>query len=1049
MKRYRLGAFSCVMLSAVMLLAPLGGAARGASAGDILKATGVTGGLVVHVGCGDGKLTAALAASDALLVHGLDRVAGNVATAREHLRSQKLPGKATVELWRGEHLPYVSNTVNLVVVEDSGKVSTAEVMRVLCPNGVAYINGRKTVKPRPDQIDDWTHYMHAADGNAVADDTVAGPPRRIQWRAGPVFGRHHDKLASLSTMVSSGGRLFCIIDEGPTSLLHFPPKWRLVARDAFNGKLLWTKPIATWADHMRAFRAGPAQLPRRLVATGGRVYVTLGLHAPVTALDAATGKVIKTYAGTAGTDEILVHDGLLLVVIVHAGQGRADATAERRGKPAGAGGKAVWAVHAESGTVAWKKTGPETADLQPMTLAAAGQRVCYQAGQAVVCVDLKTGREIWRHDRQTAAKAPKPTARRKRRPKPGSTAGGHYAPTLVMNASTGVVLSAHGGKVTALSLDKGKALWTAPCPVDFRAPADLFVINGLVYPGLFSTKGRNARTGQVENVALDNINTLITPGHHPRCHRNMATTNYIITDKHGMEFIDLAGKRHSRNVWVRGGCQFGMLPCNGLVYMPPNACCCYQGAMLHGLYAFAPAGRTTRETASGRLEKGPAYGKISNLKSQISDPNSQISDDDWPTFRGDALRSGAAGTAVPAGLKTLWQAKVGGKLRPPVIAAGKVLVPSENAGTVTCLDAADGRALWTFHAAGRIDSPPTIWRGRVLFGSADGHVYCVALADGKLARRFRAAPRDLRVVVDDQLESVWPVPGSVLVLDGVAYFAAGRSTYLDGGITLYGLDAATGEKRHETRHAVDHDKDGASTFAMAGTVGDVLTADGKWIYLKDIKFDRKLVRQKSRGRHLYADSGLTDDQWFYRSFWKLGYGGLDKPIRLPWSYRKYNMTVPFGQLLVFDEKSTWGLQTKFPSGIKGYKPGFWAVKLFRTPNTPFDPGKASGSDVNDKPGWPPPIKYAWETDLPFQARAMVMDRRSVFVAGWPDVVRAKDPYAAVEGRAGGLLWVFSRDGKKRAEHALASSPVFDGMAAAGGRLYVAMKNGSVACLGAR
>jgi len=1048
MKPCRSNAFGGVAIAAV-LCAPLGQAARGASAADILQAASTTGGLVVHVGCGDGKLTAALAANDALLVHGLDRAAGHVAKARQYLRSRKLAGRATVELWTGAHLPYVSNTVNLVVAEDLGRIPPAEVMRVLRPGGVAIVDGQKAVKPRPDRIDEWTHYMHAADGNAVAEDTVVGPPRRIQWRAGPVFGRHHDKLASVSAMVSSGGRLFCILDEGPTSLLHFPPKWRLVARDAFNGKLLWKKTVTTWADHMRAFRSGPPQLPRRLVATGGRVYVTLGLRAPVTALDAATGKVVRTYAGTADTDEILVHNGFLLAVIAPPGRGQPDAAAERRGRPAGAGGRGVWALRADTGAVAWKKAGPDMTALHPMTLAAAGQRACYQVGQTVVCVDLKTGREIWRHGGKVAAKAPKPTAKGRRRPRPGRTAGGHYAPTLVMSERTGVVLSAHANKVTALSLDKGKALWTAPCPVDFRAPADLFVINGLVYPGLFSTKGRNARTGKVENVALDNINTLVTPGHHPRCHRNMATTNYIITDKHGMEFIDLAGKRHSRNVWVRGGCQFGMLPANGLVTMPPNACCCYQGAMLHGLYAFAPEskGEGPKLKETERLEKGPAYaakmgtGTSAALRSQS--PSS------WPTFRSDAFRSGAARTEVPAGLKTLWQAKVGGKLRPPVIAAGKVLVPAENAGTVTCLDAADGRALWTFHAAGRIDSPPTIWRGRALFGSADGHVYCVRLADGKLAWRFRAAPRDLRVVVDDHLESVWPVPGSVLVLDGVAYFAAGRSTYLDGGIHLYALDADTGEKRHQTRYAVDHDKDGASTFAMAGTTCDVLTTDGTWIYLKDIKFDRKLVRRQDRGRHLYADSGLTDDQWFYRSFWKLGWGGLDEPIKLPWSYRKYNMTVPFGQLLVFDDKFAWGLQTKFPSGIKGYKPGFWGVKLFRTPNTPFDPGKASGSDVNNKANWPPPIKYAWQTDLPFQARAMVMDRRSVFVAGWPDVVRAKDPYAAVEGRAGGVLWVFSRDGKNLAEHALASSPVFDGMAAAGGRLYVAMKNGSVACLGAR
>jgi outer membrane protein assembly factor BamB len=44
-----------------------------------------------------------------------------------------------------------------------------------------------------------------------------------------------------------------------------------------------------------------------------------------------------------------------------------------------------------------------------------------------------------------------------------------------------------------------------------------------------------------------------------------------------------------------------------------------------------------------------------------------------------------------------------------------------------------------------------------------------------------------------QLESAWPVHGGVLVQNGTAYFAAGRSSQLDGGIYLYGVDAATGE----------------------------------------------------------------------------------------------------------------------------------------------------------------------------------------------------------------------------------------------------------------
>ena len=38
----------------------------------ILDITNIRGGLIVHIGCGDGKLTAALYADDCCLVHGLD-----------------------------------------------------------------------------------------------------------------------------------------------------------------------------------------------------------------------------------------------------------------------------------------------------------------------------------------------------------------------------------------------------------------------------------------------------------------------------------------------------------------------------------------------------------------------------------------------------------------------------------------------------------------------------------------------------------------------------------------------------------------------------------------------------------------------------------------------------------------------------------------------------------------------------------------------------------------------------------------------------------------
>ena len=53
--------------------------------------------------------------------------------------------------------------VNLLVAENLGGVPMAEVMRVLAPEGIAYIKSggewKTTTKPRPKDIDDWTHYL--------------------------------------------------------------------------------------------------------------------------------------------------------------------------------------------------------------------------------------------------------------------------------------------------------------------------------------------------------------------------------------------------------------------------------------------------------------------------------------------------------------------------------------------------------------------------------------------------------------------------------------------------------------------------------------------------------------------------------------------------------------------------------------------------------------------------------------------------------------------------------------------------------------------------
>ena len=186
MKNTKIISIALVCFLPMLLVFPVAEAsdmAQEQKAKHILDTTDVKGGLIVHVGCGDGRLTAALCANESYLVHGLDVDAVKVKQARKHIKSHPpeagklgLEGSVSVDTFDGKKLPYIDNLVNLVVAEDLDDVPMAEVMRVLAPKGVAYVQRDgmwiKTVKPWPDEIDEWTHFLHGPDGNAVAQDEM-------------------------------------------------------------------------------------------------------------------------------------------------------------------------------------------------------------------------------------------------------------------------------------------------------------------------------------------------------------------------------------------------------------------------------------------------------------------------------------------------------------------------------------------------------------------------------------------------------------------------------------------------------------------------------------------------------------------------------------------------------------------------------------------------------------------------------------------------------------------------------------------------------------
>jgi outer membrane protein assembly factor BamB len=1060
---------------------------------EILDASGIRGGLVVHLGCGDGKLTAALRAGDGYLVHGLDRNARSVEMGREHIKSLGLYGKVSVELWRGEGLPYIDNLVNLVVADEPVGAGMDEVLRVLAPNGVAYLKAgekwTRTVKGRPDEIDEWTHYLHDATGNAVGRDLVVGPPRRLQWVGSPRWSRHHDHMASMSALVSAGGRIFYIFDEGPTASIRLPSKWSLIARDGFNGTVLWKRPIAAWNTQIWPLKSGPAQLPRRLVAVEDKVYVTLGLDAPLTALDAATGQTVRTYKETANTEEIVASEGVLFLLVTDSASkwpqfrqkhsyvwdnsGRANREwawdeVKRR----------IMAVRAETGSVLWQK---EYA-VAPLTLAADARAVYFHDGQKALSLDRGTGEELWSSE---------PVSRR-------TSIVSSFGPTLVVYKD--VVLFSGGDRLmTALSAESGKTLWSAKHPRSgHQSPEDLLVVNDLVWSGAIANggdsgvfTGRDLHSGQVETEFPPDVDTY---WFHHRCYRSKATDRYLLPSRTGIEFIDFRSKHWITNHWVRGGCIYGIMPCNGLVYAPPHSCACYIESKLYGFCALAPEGEGVMVAGEqeDRLECGPAYGE------GIAARPGPGAADEWPTYRHDAARSGFTKASVAARLEPAWQTDLPGELTGVVVAEGRLLVASAGTHTVYALDSDSGKSLWSYTAGGRVDSPPTVYEGRVLFGSADGHVYCVSASEGRLIWRFRAAPQDRRLVAFEQVESVWPVHGSVLVQDGAAYCIAGRSMFLDGGLRLLRLDAKTGRMLSE-KALDDRDPETGENLQvhvkglnMPVALADILSSDGRRLYMRSQCFDlegnrrqiapQQATDQQNEGAHLFCTIGFLDDSWFHRSYWMFGttatggYGGWFRAGRL----------VPSGRLLVADESCVYGygrrpeylcnasvLEYHLYSAEKNID-GALIDKVTKATSQINAKSKKRNADASDwelRQGFAreqlSAALFRWSTPEPaLQARAMVMANKTLFVAGPPDVVdeqasfyrpdepaiaaKLKEQAAALIGQRGGLLWaVAAENGKKLAEYRLDSVPVWDGMAAANGRLYVSMKNGGILCMKGR
>jgi outer membrane protein assembly factor BamB len=843
----------------------------------LIELSGRKAGICSMPRCTDGQLAVEVAQHSKLLVHAMSEKPVEVAAARKAADEAGLLNRMVyVEEGGVSKNPLADWCADLLVIHDAsdadlGSIAQKEVRRVLSPyRGVAVVGraralgagltrarletwlkglavpGGKIVEddfglwavatmPPLAGGDDWTHYAHGPDQNRLSEDAALKWPYLIQWTAKPYYDGKFD------IAVAAGGRLFRA--NVTLAVDNSKPTDGLIARSAYNGHVLWKRKMA---DDFGTFGS-------LLVATPDAVYVKDGNG--VLCLDAETGAERKRFSLSRDPQIecrwLMLQDGVLVAVL---GQ-RPHLPSLRRlpdsltDSTEGVGdtkdygnvphhfavqqnwfqnydrGRELVAQDALSGRELWRLPVP---GIDPAKTAIAARRLFFYADRSYAsCLDLKTGKAIWKTDAPIAK----------------NPLGTGWSFTFMITERVGalaspdvyVINSYKDGHYQAFAAKDGKTLWggghgrtTQMYPWD-----EMYKLGKMAYPILLDDKILD-RDGTLFDPLSGKRTGDKLPISYQGCGSFCVSTHAV----HGMCGTvydrDAKARIQASDNFMKAACLSGVICADGLLFSGHGNCSGCMEWIGHIAFRSADGAMANEARAADHLLLGkPA--------ASAPLPSAPL---DWPTYRADNTRSGSSTAAVPGTARLLWtwtpnppsnyEAEVYAGLETQstqAVCVGDRVFFGTAAGFLRCLDRKTGRESWNCPTAGRIISAPTFWQGKLYAGSGDGCVYCLSAADGSLLWRYRVAPVPRRIMVYGHLMSDWPINANVLVQPSAAAGQSGAVVYASagligdtGGSLLCALGARTGEPRWETLFA-DHSE------TVPSATGQMAWYDGKlWLH---------------------------------------------------------------------------------------------------------------------------------------------------------------------------------------------------------------------------
>jgi outer membrane protein assembly factor BamB len=990
-------------------------ATRHVQADEVVSFARAEYGLFVCLGTTDGTIEATLAENGRRLVHGLTLDTNSRDTARRLLATKRLSGLASVEAVSDLiRLPYADRIVNVLIADLDGlgrqAPSDAEMKRVLAPTGrlVVRRGGKWTefVQPMPPEMDSWTHWDHDPGGNPVSTDRLVGPTTSLRWQAGPLRGMH-DAIAGLR--LHQGRIVYSSSDEDLGTNRGHDGDRMLYCRDAFNGLLLWKRPVVGLRNRF-AF-----------VAEKGDVYTIVEEGGPVEALDIHTGETrmkftdgtripsseerLKQWRRSAGGLELPLSASHL---ILRRFEDKLLQAFERDVDVFDAGsGKRMW--HFRDGDdrfILWCIVG------DGKVFAVVSRRPLFPTRgspsflvDSIVALDAANGKVLWRQ-RELADRGLFRMA----------YVDGHLILPSFPTAD-GKIKGGYNNNyaVHKLRADTGEIVWKNDSD-GLRAHGHYqvtMVTDGKVFVGNQGGFALDWQTGTLLNGKLD------WSQYDAGCADLRACPGYTF---YGLTFIDNKARVITRGQ-ARSTCDVGNFPGYGLIYSTPSHCLCSNYVNGHLALAAEPAVAPIADEK--RLNVGSA--KAGDLTVDATG---------WPIHLGSPDRGAFVKGPGPQELKELWRARPtlardsflarewkhndyhAGVITAPTIAHGRLFVAVPDLHRLDSFDAASSERLWSFTAGARIDSPPTLLGSLAIFGCRDGFAYALRADTGQLVWKFQAAWTDKRMLVQSQLESAWPVSGSLLPHDGEIVVTAGRQSAIDHGIQVYRLDPTTGKLLGKTRIWTDPEKPDPVRRGyqpIYRRIQDLLVAEAGGVHSTIDTFKRDY--EPGEVVELAPQSAADRGEWIKKD-----------GDQMPWLWANSNGFL--GRKT--ESQGRWDAAPMVYAQLQGQRFVKTAERLFMV-------NQQGGLEAYslDKSGRP--TTKLWGTGepsanshRPLAGMIGVGDRLYVTMKlGETTAIRA---FAMANGKPVGQWTV---------DH----PPLRDGLAAAGGKLYLATASGLIVCLG--